>query len=97
MTLPVKVMTCVRINNGEEAVAYCHENDNIDLLLMDINMPKINGFIATEKIKKFRPEIPIIAQTAFAIEGDEDKVLAAGCDYYISKPIDKHDLFEKFA
>ena len=49
----------------------------------------------TEQIKKNRPKIPIIAQTAFAIEGDKEKILAAGCDYYISKPIDKNDLFEK--
>ena len=88
-------MICIRVNDGEEAVAYCQGNDNIDLVLMDINMPKMNGYIATEQIKKNRPEIPIIAQTAFAIEGDKEKILAAGCDYYISKPIDKYELFEK--
>ncbi|WP_372640616.1 PAS domain S-box protein [Ancylomarina sp.] len=93
--LNTKGMKCVRANNGEEAVEYCQGNNKIDLLLMDINMPKMNGYIATEKIKKIRPEIPIIAQTAFAIEGDKEKILAAGCDYYISKPINRDDLFDK--
>jgi CheY-like chemotaxis protein len=62
---------------------------------MDINMPKMNGYEATRLIRKIRPELPIIAQTAFAIEGDKEKILAAGCDYYISKPINKDDLFDK--
>jgi CheY-like chemotaxis protein len=88
-------MTCIRVNDGAEAVAYCKENNKINLLLMDINIPNMNGILATEQIKNNRPEIPIIAQTAFAIEGDKEKILAAGCDYYISKPIDKNDLFEK--
>ncbi|MCZ4693270.1 PAS domain S-box protein [Ancylomarina euxinus] len=93
--LSPKGMNCVRVNNGEEAVEYCQNKNKVDLLLMDINMPKMNGYIATEKIKKIRPKIPIIAQTAFAIEGDKEKALAAGCDYYISKPINKNDLFDK--
>lgn len=93
--LSPKGMNCVWVNDGDEALAYCQENNQIDLLLMDINMPKMNGYIATEQIKKIRPEIPIIAQTAFAIEGDKEKILAAGCDYYISKPINKNDLFNK--
>jgi len=93
--LTSKGMTCIRVNDGAEAVAYCKENNKIDLLLMDINMPNMNGILATEQIKKIRPEIPIIAQTAFAIEGDKEKILAAGCDNYISKPINKHDLFDK--
>ena len=62
---------------------------------MDINMPKMNGYEATRLIRKIRTELPIIAQTAFAIEGDKEKILAAGCDYYISKPINKDDLFDK--
>ncbi len=93
--LSSKGMNCVWVNNGLDAVKYCQENNQIDILLMDINMPKMNGYIATEKIKKIRPEIPIIAQTAFAIEGDKEKILAAGCDYYTSKPINKNDLFKK--
>ena len=93
--LSSKGMNCAWVKNGLDAVKYCQENNQIDILLMDINMPKMNGYIATEKIKKIRPEIPIIAQTAFAIEGDKEKILAAGCDYYTSKPINKDDLFMK--
>ncbi|MGZ2368796.1 ATP-binding protein [Ancylomarina sp. YFZ004] len=93
--LSSKGMKCVWVTNGKDAVDYCQANNQIDLLLMDINMPEMNGYIATEKIKKIRPEIPIIAQTAYAIEGDKEKTLAAGCDYYISKPINKDDLFDK--
>ncbi len=58
-------------------------------------MPEMNGYEATRLIKKIRPELPIIAQTAYAIDGDEDKIFEAGCDYYISKPIKKEDLYEK--
>lgn len=86
---------CIWVKDGDEAVEFCENNKHIDLLLMDINMPKMNGYIATQKIKEIRPKLPIIAQTAFAIEGDKEKILAAGCDYYISKPINKNDLFEK--
>nr|NQU89531.1 PAS domain S-box protein [Bacteroidota bacterium] len=56
--------------NGEEAIKFCIENDGIELVLMDINMPVMNGYDATREIKKFRPDLPIIAQTAYAIAGD---------------------------
>ncbi len=55
-------------------------------------MPIMNGYLATKEIKKFRPELKIIAQTAFAIVGDREKALEAGCDDYISKPIDLQEL-----
>ena len=93
--LSQKGMTCIWVKNGREAVKYCTEDNPIDLLLMDINMPEMNGYIATSQIKTIRPKLPIIAQTAYAIEGDKENILAAGCDYYISKPIDKNELFEK--
>ncbi|VAW14498.1 hypothetical protein MNBD_BACTEROID01-1354 [hydrothermal vent metagenome] len=73
--------------DGEEAIKLCKENTNIDLVLMDINMPFMNGYEATKKIKKIRPNLPIIAQTAYAIAGDKEKSLEAGCDDYIAKPI----------
>ncbi|NOR75002.1 MAG: PAS domain S-box protein [Draconibacterium sp.] len=81
--------------NGEESVTLCKENANINLVLMDINMPLMDGYEATKIIKKFRPELPIIAQTAHAIAGDREKSLAAGCDDYISKPIKKEELMKK--
>ncbi|RXQ96511.1 PAS domain S-box protein [Ancylomarina salipaludis] len=93
--LSSKGMKCVWVKNGREAVKYCTENNPIDLLLMDINMPEMNGYIATSQIKTIRPKLPIIAQTAYAIEGDKENILAAGCDYYISKPINQNELFEK--
>lgn len=80
--------------NGKEAVSCCKENTNIDLVLMDINMPKMNGYDATRAIKEFRPELPIIAQTAYAILGDREKSIEAGCDDYISKPIKQKVLIE---
>ncbi len=80
--------------NGEEAVQICKDNDNIDLVLMDVKMPKMNGFEATETIKQIKPKLPIIAQTAYAMTGDKDKALQAGCDDYISKPINNSELIK---
>ena len=68
---------------------------NIDLVLMDINMPVMNGYDSTKQIKKIRPKLPVIAQTAYAIAGDMEKSLSAGCDDYITKPINKKQLMEK--
>ena len=60
-------------------------------------MPKLDGFEATKVIKSKFPAIPIIAQTAFALKGDEEKALNIGCSDYITKPIDKDILFEKIS
>lgn len=73
--------------NGEEAVEVCRKNKEINLVLMDINLPLMNGYEATQKIKAFNPDLPIIAQTAYAISGDKEKSIQVGCDDYISKPI----------
>ncbi|MCF6332939.1 MAG: ATP-binding protein, partial [Draconibacterium sp.] len=78
--------------NGEEAIRMCKENKDIDLVLMDINMPLLNGYAATKEIKQMRPGLPIIAQTAVAIAGDREKSIEAGCDDYITKPIKKDEL-----
>ena len=78
--------------NGIEAVELCKKYDDINLILMDIKMPYLNGYDATKEIKKFRPNLPIIAQTAYAMPEDEEKAKNAGCDAYISKPLQK-DLF----
>jgi CheY-like chemotaxis protein len=63
------------------------------MILMDINMPEMNGLDATRLIKEKKPHLPIIAQTAYSISGDKEKTLEAGCDNYISKPIRKAELF----
>ena len=80
--------------NGIETVDICKNNLSIDIVLMDINMPKMNGYDATKAIKKLRPNLPIIAQTALVMSGDREKAVRAGFDEYISKPIVSTKLFE---
>ena len=75
------------VKNGLEAVEECKKNNIIDLVLMDIRMPLMNGIEATKKIKKIKPELPVIAQTAYAMDGDREKSINAGCNDYIAKPI----------
>ncbi len=79
--------------NGKEAFDICMKNENIDLVLMDIKMPVMNGHEATEKIKSKFPNLPIIAQTAYSTESDKQRALRHGCDDFISKPINKEKLF----
>lgn len=83
----------VRANNGLEAINIAESEEHIDCILMDIKMPEINGIEATKYIKGIRPDIPIIAQTAFALDGDKEKCLKAGCNAYITKPVRKEPLF----
>ncbi|MBI9054700.1 MAG: PAS domain-containing protein [Bacteroidales bacterium] len=85
----------VLARTGEEAVRHVANNDKIKLVLMDIRLPDIDGFEATQKIKAFKPDLPIIAQTAYAMYNDREICLQNGCDDYISKPLDKNILFEK--
>ncbi|MCL3780264.1 response regulator [Prolixibacteraceae bacterium JC049] len=80
--------------NGLEAVKKCEEHDNLDLVLMDLQMPEMNGYDATKKIKLIRKNLPIIAQTAFAMSDDRAKAIAAGCDDYLAKPIKSNDLLD---
>jgi len=86
----------VVVENGEEALKLA-EKEKFDLILMDMQMPVMNGFEATEKIKNI-PEYkntPIIALTAFAMKGDREKCLEAGATDYIPKPIDSKEFLEK--
>ncbi len=82
-------------NNGKIAVDIFLENNNIDLILMDMQMPILNGYEATKKIKEIDSKIPIIAQTAFAMSGEKEKILDIGCDDYVSKPINRIELLKK--
>jgi len=77
--------------NGVKAIELFHEN-KVDLILMDIQMPILNGFETTKIIKKENPNIPIISQTAYAMAEDRAKSLNAGCDDYIAKPISSHKI-----
>lgn len=79
--------------DGAEALEIFKAHPKIDMVLMDIKMPGSNGYEITQQIKKIRPEIPVIAQTAYALEGDREKSLEAGCDEYIKKPIKKEELY----
>lgn len=84
----------IRAKSGREAVSFALSDENISIILMDINMPDMNGYEATEAIKKERSNIPIIAQTAYSVSGDKEKILGSGFDDYISKPINKTELFK---
>ncbi len=73
--------------NGEKAIEYVRKEPSIQLVLMDIQMPGMNGYEAGTKIKKVRPGLPVIVQTAYVLDESREKALAHGLDGYIAKPI----------
>ena len=81
-----------KAENGIEAVQSCREHPDIDLVLMDIHMPEMDGYEAIRQIRKFNSGVIIISQTAYALEGDREKSMEAGCTDYIAKPIRRKDL-----
>lgn len=83
--------------NGNEAVKSVKENPNIDLVLMDLKMPEMNGWEATKIIKTIRPDLPVIAQTAHALIIETSQLTTKGFDDYVTKPIKKNELFEKIS
>jgi len=85
----------VFVTKGQEAIDIFMNDRNFDLVLMDIQLPDINGLEVTKMIKSIDRNIPVIAQTAYAMQGDDAKCIKSGCDDYISKPIDISDLFFK--
>jgi two-component system, cell cycle response regulator DivK len=78
--------------NGQVAVEYCKIHPHIDLVLMDIQLPVLDGVEAIREIKKVRPDLPIIVQTANAFNEEWDRCFEAGCDDYITKPVNLQDL-----
>jgi CheY-like chemotaxis protein len=80
--------------DGKEAINICR-NNNIDIVLMDIQMPEMNGLQATVEIKKFNKNLPVIAQTANAITEEKQKCFEAGCDDFITKPVNITELYTK--
>jgi len=82
----------IHAKNGAEAVDLSRENPDIDLILMDILMPIMDGNEAVRQIREFNPTVIIIAQTAYALSGDKEKTIDSGCNDFISKPIIKRDL-----
>jgi signal transduction histidine kinase/CheY-like chemotaxis protein len=83
--------------NGKEAIEHVKSNSDIDLVMMDMHMPIMNGYEASEVISGLRPELPIIAQTAFVLPEDVKKCYAAGCTGYLAKPIRKEQLLNTLA
>lgn len=83
--------------NGKEAVKSVKENPRIDLVLMDLKMPEMNGWEATKIIKTIRPDLPVIAQTAHALIIETSQLTTKGFDDYVTKPIKKNELFEKIS
>ncbi len=79
--------TLLWAKNGLEAIDIVKKNQNINLVLMDINMPKLDGIEATRLIKKLYPKIIVVVQTAFILSGEERMCQEAGCDEFITKPI----------
>jgi len=85
----------IRAQNGKEAVIQCMNNPKIDIVLMDLMMPEMNGYEATRQIKILRQDLPVIAQTAYVMSDDRIHATKAGCDDFIAKPINKDELFKK--
>lgn len=84
----------ISASDGEDALDKYKNSKSIDLILMDIKMPIMNGYEATAEIRKTNQSIPIIATTAYAMSGDKEKCLESGFNSYISKPIKKKELFD---
>ena len=82
-------------SDGNEAVDYIKSNPNTDLILMDIHLPVKDGFAATKEIKNIKKKIVVIAQTAYAFSSDRDKAREAGCDDFITKPLNPYLLLSK--
>ncbi len=85
----------LRAKTGKEAVEICKENsETINLVLMDIQLPVMDGWQATKEILKYHSNLPIIAQTAYAMKKQKDKCFESGCIDYIAKPYDNQQLLE---
>lgn len=87
-------VTIIPAEDGSRAVEICQSHNTIDIVLMDIQMPVINGYEATKKIRIFRPDLTIIAMTAYANTEDKLLCLNAGCTDFISKPVSKQNLLK---
>ena len=84
----------LRAINGKDAIRLMKENPTVSLILMDIKMPELNGYDSARQIRQFNKTVPIIAQTAYAMSGDKEKAIEAGCNDYITKPINRNKLIQ---
>ena len=87
VALALSKATLIWVRTGQEAVDVFKHNNDIDLVLMDIKMPLMDGYTATREIKRIGRQVPVIAQTAYAMSEEKEKSRQAGCDDYIAKPI----------
>jgi Signal transduction histidine kinase len=94
-TLESRGATVYRAENGKEAVQQVRDRPELDLVMMDIRMPELDGLEATRQIRTFNEDIAIFAQTAYAMEGDQKTALEAGCNNYLTKPINVEVLANK--
>jgi CheY-like chemotaxis protein len=89
IVLKKREYTILHAVDGTEAITLYKNSKNIDLILMDMKMPIMDGYKATRIIRSMNPDIPIVAITAYAMAGDREKVMQAGCTDYLPKPIRK--------
>ena len=82
----------IRAYNGKMALQYCTENPEIDLVLMDVSMPVMDGLEATKRLKSVRPELPVIIQTSYTSLSDKSIAFDAGCDGFLEKPFTREGL-----
>jgi PAS domain S-box-containing protein len=92
-----RAATVYRAENGKAAVQQVREHPQLDLVMMDIRMPEMNGLEATRQIRTFDADIPIFAQTAYAVEGDQQAAMEAGCSDYLAKPVNLEVLLSKLS
>lgn len=85
----------VNASDGSQAISAVKDDPGIELILLDIQLPVIDGYGAARKIREMRPDVVIIAQTAFSLMGDKEKIISSGFDDYIVKPIFPQQLIEK--
>lgn len=101
MTIAVKKFAkeIIKVSTGLDAIDTCRNTPDIDLVMMDINMPEMDGYEATKEIRKFNKDLIVIAQTANGLSTDRDNAINAGCTDYISKPVNimaLTELIEKY-
>jgi CheY-like chemotaxis protein len=86
----------IHARDGQEILELLKKNEP-DIILLDMKMPKMSGFEVIKEIRLVNKAVPIIAQTAYTMIGDKDKIIKAGCNDYISKPIEEDKLIEKMS
>ncbi len=89
--------TVKAVDNGEQAIAYILGENHVDLVILDIRLPRMDGYTVFNKIKEFSPSIPVFAQTAYIYSNEPENVIALGFDEYFSKPIDINLLLNKIS